>query len=426
MITMADGNLKPIEKIKVGDIVLSYDIEEGKLVPGRVLKKVMVIREGVYSINDGLLRPTNDHPLYIEKPDGRRGWAAINLERSKIGYGHKPTMVLEVDDKLLTSDGSWITIESIEFQPGTLKTFTFMVDNELESYIANGFIVSNVAQLLPGNCCSTASDCGTDHCTSWSDPYCDGDTVKKKRTCYHYSCSSGKCSVSSTTEYTTVTTCSDTTSYKYTCTNGDVYRSTCTTDRYCSGGSCVTGSTACSSYSFYQDCGSTSYGSWSAPYCDGDYVKKKRLVTERGCNNGKCYSNSYYQYTTVTNCNDDDSYYDTGNTRVTTPSLSLSPSTIYVGSTLSGSGSGSVRQKEQIYRDYYCSGGSCAYTTGSTRWVDLSDTVTYEYKFYNVNDNAIRQDWSSDSTYPIQQADAHDKIRVLKQLLIVLLPLHHP
>jgi len=29
-----------------------------------------------------------------------------------------------------------------------------------------------------------------------------------------------------------------------------------------------------------------------------------------------------------------------------------------------------------------------------------------------VNDNAIRQDWSSDSTYPIQQADAHDKIRV--------------
>jgi hypothetical protein len=411
LITMADGSLKPIEEIKVGDIVLSYDIEKDMLIPGKVLKRVEVTREGVYSINNGLIKPTDDHPLYVEKPDGRRGWAAINLGRSEIGYGHKPTMILEVGDKLLTSDGSWVTVKSIVFQAGTLKTFTFMVDNELESYIANGFVVSNAID-VPGSCCVKDADCGIDYCTAWSDPYCDGDTVKKKRTCYDYYCSSGSCGVKTSTQYTTVTTCSDTTSYSYTCSGNDVYKITCTTDYYCSSGSCVKGSTICDSGVYVETCPSgTTYGDWIY-YCDGSAVKKKRNVTEKGCSDGACYSNSYWEIVTVdSDCNNHDGYYDTGNTRVTTPSLSLSPSTIYVGTTLAGSGSGSVRQKEQIYRDYYCSSGSCIYTSGSTRWVDLADTVTYEYRYYNVNDGVYRTDWITGG-YTITQSDAHDTIRV--------------
>jgi len=419
MVTMADGVLKPIEKIREGDKVLSYNVEKGIFVYSRVLNTIIVVREGVYEINGGILSPTDDHPLYVEKPDGRRGWAAVNPEHSKARYGYRNAMPLEIGDKLLTASGTWVKIESIVFRPGPVKTYTFMVGSVFHDYFANGFLVSNAVDCPipkpppePEPECSSNSDCGTNYCTSWSSPYCDGDKVKKKRTCYSYTCSNGQCTSGSTIQYTTVTTCSDTISYSYKCTNGDVYRSTCTIDYYCSDGACVKGSTSYSSYSFYKDCGSTSYGSWSAPYCDGDVVKKKRLVTEKGCSDGNCYSNSYYQYTTVTNCNNDDGYYDNGETRVTTPSLSVSSSTIYVGSTLSGSASGSVRQKKQVHRDYYCSGGSCVYTTGSTRWVTLGDTVTYEYKFYNVNDGVVRQDWSSDNSYIVQQSDAHNTIRV--------------
>ena len=70
----------------------------------------------------------------------------------------------------------------------------------------------------------------------------------------------------------------------------------------------------------------------------------------------------------------------------TSPSLSLSPSTIYVGDTLTATASGSTD------------------TDG--------DTITYYYKFYNVNTSTILQDWSTDNTYTVQQSDAHDIIRV--------------
>jgi len=40
------------------------------------------------------------------------------------------------------------------------------------------------------------------------------------------------------------------------------------------------------------------------------------------------------------------------------------------------------------------------------------DSLTYEYKFYNVNDDTLLQDWSTDNTYLIQQSDAHDSIRI--------------
>jgi hypothetical protein len=75
------------------------------------------------------------------------------------------------------------------------------------------------------------------------------------------------------------------------------------------------------------------------------------------------------------------------NSAPTTPTtLTLSPSTIYVGSTLTAGASGSTDAD--------------------------GDPITYQYKFYNVTDGAVRRDWSTTNTYGIQQSDAHDTIRV--------------
>ena len=41
-----------------------------------------------------------------------------------------------------------------------------------------------------------------------------------------------------------------------------------------------------------------------------------------------------------------------------------------------------------------------------------NDGITYYYEFYNVNDAATKQSYSTDNTYIIQVSDAHDKIRV--------------
>jgi len=41
------------------------------------------------------------------------------------------------------------------------------------------------------------------------------------------------------------------------------------------------------------------------------------------------------------------------------------------------------------------------------------DAITYDYKFYNDDDTATRQDWSPTNSYVIQVVDAHDTIRII-------------
>jgi hypothetical protein len=141
-ITMADGTLKNIEDIEIDDEVLSYNLEYHYSIASKVTKQVTKIREGVYDIN-GLLSPTDDHPFYVRKPDGTQGWAAINPEKSKVAYDNRNAMPLEIGDEILTQDGEWIKVESIEFKEGPITTYTFTVDSLAHNYFANGILVSN-------------------------------------------------------------------------------------------------------------------------------------------------------------------------------------------------------------------------------------------------------------------------------------------
>ena len=73
LVTMADGSYKTIEDVEAGDFVLSYDIDLNEIVSCRVREIVSPVRKGVYSINNGLIHPTDDHPIYTLKPDGISG-----------------------------------------------------------------------------------------------------------------------------------------------------------------------------------------------------------------------------------------------------------------------------------------------------------------------------------------------------------------
>ncbi|HEC81421.1 MAG TPA: hypothetical protein ENI42_03215, partial [Thermoplasmatales archaeon] len=145
LITMADGSLKPIEKVRVGEFVLSYDVKNHRTTVCRVLETVAPIRTGVYSINNGLVYVTDDHPFYTLKKNGYVGWAAINPERTEAGYNMK-VMPLEVGDRLFTQKGELVTVESMEYKPGLIQTYNLEDVSGKSTFFANGLLVHNAVQ----------------------------------------------------------------------------------------------------------------------------------------------------------------------------------------------------------------------------------------------------------------------------------------
>ena len=141
---MTDGSQKNIEDINVGDQVLSYNTKSKEQITNEVKETVSPIREGVYSINGGLIKPTNDHPFYTKKADGQIGWAAIDPEHAVEGYNMQ-VMQLEVNDQIFTSDGEWIIINSIEYQAGAIKTYNLEDVSGESNFFANNILVHNAA-----------------------------------------------------------------------------------------------------------------------------------------------------------------------------------------------------------------------------------------------------------------------------------------
>ncbi len=148
MITMADGSSKRIEEVKAGDKVLSYDILNKKYVVETAIDIEEPIREGVYDINEGLVSPTCDHPLYVRKPDGREGWAAVDpIYCMKVHPFLNDILPLEIGDRLFTIDGKWIKIRSIDFRKGPIKVYTLDVRGT-NNFFANETLAHNTCICL--------------------------------------------------------------------------------------------------------------------------------------------------------------------------------------------------------------------------------------------------------------------------------------
>ena len=141
-ITLADGSCKKIEDIRSGDKVLSFDAEKKELVNSYVTGVKKIMRNGIYSINDGLIEITDDHPLLVRKDSGKIAWAAVNPLKSGIVYAERESVLLEVGDEMFTKD-SWVKVESIESLKGNMAVYTFAVSSNVHNYFANDVLVSN-------------------------------------------------------------------------------------------------------------------------------------------------------------------------------------------------------------------------------------------------------------------------------------------
>jgi hypothetical protein len=140
-ITMADGSYKNIEDVKIGDRVLSYDIIHDRFTSWTV-KMLGAPVHPVYEINDGLIRATKEHPLYIKKTDGRTGWGAVySISANSVVRLKEDVLPLEVGDQLRTLEGEWIEVVKITFNSEPVKTYNLLSFSGRKTYFANDILV---------------------------------------------------------------------------------------------------------------------------------------------------------------------------------------------------------------------------------------------------------------------------------------------
>ncbi|WP_145333991.1 S8 family serine peptidase [Paenibacillus xylanexedens] len=128
LIKTQDGD-KPIEDIKVGDLVLAKDTDRGIQSYKPVEALYNTVSEGVYTLQvDGTdIRTTGNHPFWVHT----KGWT--DAEALKVG------------DQLELEDGKFKSITSIAYSDETIEVYNFTVTDYHNYYISDlGILTHNL------------------------------------------------------------------------------------------------------------------------------------------------------------------------------------------------------------------------------------------------------------------------------------------
>jgi len=114
---------KKIKDIEVGDLVKSWDFDEDKIVPSKVLKLWEHKNDKqCYKLNDKLTI-TGSHQVYTKD-------------------GYKYTKDIEIGDKLLGSDGKYIRVKSFNLYQLDVP-YVYNLTVKIDNYFADGILVHN-------------------------------------------------------------------------------------------------------------------------------------------------------------------------------------------------------------------------------------------------------------------------------------------
>jgi len=127
---MADGSLRPIEDVRAGERVLSWDVESGRMVASVVSETFhhAAVQARATVLVNGSLRATPEHPFFA---NGR--W----VKAAELSVGD---LLLEID-----LDGravAKVPVRSLERLPGGVDTFNLEVAGT-HDYFAGGVLVHN-------------------------------------------------------------------------------------------------------------------------------------------------------------------------------------------------------------------------------------------------------------------------------------------
>jgi hypothetical protein len=140
-ISLFGGDYKSVEDVKVDDIVLSYNFEEGLVQPQKVkgIGSKEVQKTVLYTFEDDTqLRCTLDHPLYSQQ----HGWVSKSPDYTLGKYG-LTTKETEVGFKIQKQSGVEVEIKSVEIinEPTIVYNVNTVENNH--NFFANEFLVHN-------------------------------------------------------------------------------------------------------------------------------------------------------------------------------------------------------------------------------------------------------------------------------------------
>jgi len=139
-ILMADGSLKAIEAVAIGDKVAAFD-EAGKTrIIGEVMTLESPIRDHLTTItfaDEKTLHLTDEHPLYT-----REGWASIDPEFT-LKHHQMQTKRLRVGNEVFGSDDNWHKITAMSTVLSDVKVYNLSRVLPGETFFADGFLAHN-------------------------------------------------------------------------------------------------------------------------------------------------------------------------------------------------------------------------------------------------------------------------------------------
>ncbi|WP_329905507.1 NADase-type glycan-binding domain-containing protein [Porphyromonas pogonae] len=142
LITMADGTKKKIEDITTTDEVMTYDVQNNRLLAAHVKELIKARHTNLWELrfSKGAVITTDDHPFMLDD----KSWASLNPEKSNKNYNQQSVVKkLSVGDKVYWNKGDakqTLLIEIISKHHTEGLTYTL----ELESgtnFIANDMVV---------------------------------------------------------------------------------------------------------------------------------------------------------------------------------------------------------------------------------------------------------------------------------------------
>lgn len=133
---------KLIENITPGEVVVAYDETKNSFHVSRVSKVDVREREGYYIINQGLLRVTDQHPIFARSKDGTSGWASMSPAETLRVTDFK-TKKLIIGDQVFTKDQKWVTITDIVYIQQPVPTYNLINVSPVNTYFANDILVHN-------------------------------------------------------------------------------------------------------------------------------------------------------------------------------------------------------------------------------------------------------------------------------------------
>ena len=144
-ISLANGNIKPIEEIQIGDSIKVYDINHKTFTSDIVTSTEQKTHCNLikYTFADGsTISATDDHPFLLKSKD----WASLNAKKSSNYSDFQNISQIEIGDLFIASDstGKTETKELTEITQLTkpIKTYTISgLKNQTNNFIAEGFVV---------------------------------------------------------------------------------------------------------------------------------------------------------------------------------------------------------------------------------------------------------------------------------------------